>query len=228
MAASLSSAQPANPRKQKLNRARPNPLVNNLMMSLTLLENGSGEEEIGKHAQDTITRFCDLSGAPHGRVVRLAVRAIVIDPRARSRYRGHAEPPLADPLLAQPRPGRPPNRAGSKRSSDTDGRGSDASIGKSIQTSRPSPVPSTLDRDLINPADARAAVLGCPRPADGRLARHLIGVDSRVALVAGGSGPPRLRQPAWTLHALPADPDRWVTPARLAGSALPETIVQGR
>ena len=36
MAASLSSPQPANPRKQKLNRARLNPLVNNLMMSMTL------------------------------------------------------------------------------------------------------------------------------------------------------------------------------------------------
>jgi len=40
MAASLSSPHPANPRKQELNRARLNPVVNNLIMSMTLLKNG--------------------------------------------------------------------------------------------------------------------------------------------------------------------------------------------
>src|SRR5262245_12489449 len=35
MAASLSSVQPANPRKQMLNRASVNPRVNNLMMGMT-------------------------------------------------------------------------------------------------------------------------------------------------------------------------------------------------
>ena len=44
MNASLSSAQPANPSKQKLDRARLNPLVNNLMMSMTLLENRHAED----------------------------------------------------------------------------------------------------------------------------------------------------------------------------------------
>jgi hypothetical protein len=43
MAASLSSSQPANPKKQKLNRARLNPLATILMMSMTLLKNGHDE-----------------------------------------------------------------------------------------------------------------------------------------------------------------------------------------
>jgi hypothetical protein len=41
---SLSSAQPDKARKQKLNRARLNPLVNNLMMSMALLNNGQDED----------------------------------------------------------------------------------------------------------------------------------------------------------------------------------------
>jgi len=44
-AASLSSAQPVKPRKQKLSRAMLNPQVNNLMMSLTLLKKRLDKDE---------------------------------------------------------------------------------------------------------------------------------------------------------------------------------------
>jgi hypothetical protein len=40
----LSSAQPADPRNQMVNRANLNPRVNNLMMSTTLLKNGQDED----------------------------------------------------------------------------------------------------------------------------------------------------------------------------------------
>jgi hypothetical protein len=45
MAASLSSAQPVKPRKQKHSRATLNPQVNNLMMSLTLLKKRLDKDE---------------------------------------------------------------------------------------------------------------------------------------------------------------------------------------
>src|SRR5438270_388255 len=47
MAASLSSPQPANPRKPKLNRARLKALVNNFMASMTLLKAGRDDHGSG-------------------------------------------------------------------------------------------------------------------------------------------------------------------------------------
>ena len=50
MAASLSSPQPTSPSKQKLNRTKLNPLVDSLMMSMTLLEIEHEEIEMDEEA----------------------------------------------------------------------------------------------------------------------------------------------------------------------------------